>query len=186
MKKKKLAPVYEFSLVIDGVPHLTRRVEDALFEAGCDDATLSVRRGHLYAEFARAASSMKDAILSAIRDIRSSGIGASVLCVDECNVVTQAEIARRIHRTRQMINQYISGERGPGNFPAPEHRLADGSPLWFWSSVSAWLADNGIIPPEESLNAQIVAAINTSLEQTRQKKRNPGLIKEIAKGLSAA
>jgi hypothetical protein len=186
MKNKKPEEVYDFSLVIDGLSELTRKAEDALFEAGCDDATLSIRRGHLYAEFSRTAPSMKDAILSAIRDIRKARIGASVLCVDECNLVTQAEIARRISRTRQMVNQYISGQRGPGDFPAPEHHLADGAPLWLWSSVSAWLADNKIIRPEDSLNAQVVAAINTSLEQARQKKRNPSLVKEISRELNAA
>ena len=186
MKSKKTSNVHDFSLVIDGVSELTCKVEDALFEAGCDDATLSMRYGHLYAEFSRSARSMKDAILSAIRDIRKAGIGASVLCVDECNLVTQSEIARRIHRTRQMVNQYITGRRGPGSFPAPEHHLADGAPLWLWSSVSAWLAENHIIRPDEYLSAQVIAAINTSLEQARQKKRNPALIKEISRELSAA
>jgi hypothetical protein len=186
MKTKKTERDYDFSLVINGVSELTGKVEDAFFEAGCDDATLSIRRGHLYAEFSRNAPSMKDAILSAIRDIRRAKIGASVLCVDECNLVTQAEIARRIKRTRQMVNQYISGDRGPGDFPAPEHHLGDGAPLWRWSSVSAWLADNDIIRREDNLNAEVVAAVNTSLEHARQKQRNPELVKEISEKLNAA
>ena len=61
---------FDFALVIDCVPELTPAVEDAFFEAGCDDATLSIRYGRLYAEFSRSAPALKDAILSAIRDSR--------------------------------------------------------------------------------------------------------------------
>lgn len=70
---------YDFALVIDGVPELTPKVEDALFEAGCDDATFSIQHGHLYAKFSREAVSLKDAILSASGDVRRAGIGADVI-----------------------------------------------------------------------------------------------------------
>ncbi|MGD0771131.1 MAG: helix-turn-helix transcriptional regulator [Tepidisphaeraceae bacterium] len=177
---------YDFSLVIDGVCELTTEVENALFEAGCDDATFSIQYGHLYAEFSREAGSLKDAILSAIKDVRRAGVGAAVICVDESNLVTQAEIARRIRRSRQMVSQYISGQRGPGNFPPPECHLSEGAPLWTWCAVSQWLAENDIIRREESWNAEVVAAINNSLEAARQQARNPGLVKEIAKKVKAA
>ncbi len=69
---------YDFALILTGVHELTAEVEDALFEAGCDDSTLSVQYGCIYMEFSRTATSLKDAILSAIRDVRKANIGAEV------------------------------------------------------------------------------------------------------------
>jgi transcriptional regulator with XRE-family HTH domain len=171
---------YDFALVLNGVPELTTEVENALFSAGCDDATFSIQYGHLYAEFSRVESSLQDAILSAIHDVQTARIGAEVLRVDECNLVTQAEIARRIGRSRQMVFQYISGQRGPGNFPPPECHLSEKAPLWAWCAVSYWLAQNNIIRPEESWNAEVVAAINNYLEAARQQERYPDLVRQIA------
>jgi hypothetical protein len=173
---------YDFSLVIGGIPELTTEIEDKLFEAGCDDATLSIQHGHLYAEFSRQAESLKDAILSAIRDVAKAKVGAQILCVDKCDLVIQSEIARRINRSRQLVGQYISGERGPGNFPPPEFQLDDKAPLWRWSDVSKWLADIDVIRKEESLNAEVVALINNALEMQRLKARNPQLVQEISSG----
>jgi hypothetical protein len=175
---------FDFALVFSGVPELTEQVEFALFEAGCDDATMSIQYGLLYMEFSRKAQSIEDAILSAIQDVRDAGIGAEVMRVDECNLVTQAEIARRIDRTRQMVAQYINGTRGPGGFPPPEFYLSEGTPLWAWCAVSYWFVENNILRPEEGWNAEVVHAINTALEVERQSKRNPQLVSEIARELN--
>lgn len=174
---------YDFALIISGVGDLTPTAEDALFTAGCDDATLSIRYGLLYAEFTRTAGSLKDAIVSAIRAVRKAGIGAEVLRVDECNLVTASDIARRIGRSRQLIHQYITGQRGPGTFPPPECHLADHKPLWAWCAVSHWLAQNNLLRPEESWNAEVIAAINTTLESARQRERHPELVSEVSREL---
>lgn len=175
---------YDFALILDGVRELTTDVEDALFEAGCDDATLSVQYGCICMEFARSALTLKDAILSAIRDVRKANIGAVVLRVDECDLVTPAEIARRTERSRQNIHQFITGQRGPGGFPAPECNLTEGQPLWTWCSVSYWLCQNDMIRPEELQEAQVVAAINNALEAAHQRGRNPDLVEEVTRELA--
>lgn len=174
---------YDFALIADGVDQLTPHVEDALFNAGCDDATLSVQYGRLYIEFSRSAKSLKDAILSAIHDVRKASVGANVLRVDECDLVTPSEIARRIGRSRQLVFQYINAQRGPGGFPPPECQLAEGAPLWAWCAVSYWLAQNDMIRPEEGWNAEVVSAINNWLETARQRQRNPQLVDEISRDL---
>lgn len=176
---------YDFALIVSGVPELSPRVEDALFASGCDDATLSFQYGRLYIEFSRTARSLKDAILSAIHDVRNADVGAEVLRVDDCDLVTPAEIARRIKRSRQLVFQYVNGQRGPGGFPPPECHLAEGAPLWAWCAVSRWLADHDIIRPEEGWNAEVVAAINNWLESARHRERNPQLVKEISRDLQA-
>ncbi len=73
---------HDFALIVDGVGSLTTDVEDALFNAGCDNATLSIQYGLLYMEFSRRARSLRDAIVSAIHDVRKAGIGAEVLRVE--------------------------------------------------------------------------------------------------------
>jgi hypothetical protein len=158
---------YDFALIVAGVPEITDAVADALYNAGCDDATLSIQHGLLYVEFSRLAASIHDAVISAIRDVLRAGIGASVLRVDECNFVTAADIARKIGRSRQLVHQYMTGERGPGSFPPPECHLSARAPLWAWCAVSQWLADNNLIRPEASRNAAVVEAINSTLERQR-------------------
>jgi len=172
---------YDFTLVIDGVTDLTSQIEDALFDAGCDDATFSVQYGRLCADFSRRAKSLEDAILSAMRDIDKAKVNAVVVRVDECDLVTQADIARRINRTRQQVCQFIQGSRGPGHFPPPDCHLSEGKPLWRWCAVSYWLAQNNIIRPEEQWNAQVVSTINNLLELSQQCKDNPELVSEIRK-----
>ena len=175
---------HDFALIVGGVEALPQHVEDALFNAGCDDATLSIQYGLLYMEFSRSAPSLEDAIIGAINDVRNAGIGAEVLRVDECDLVTPSEIARRIGRTRQLIHQYMNGTRGPGGFPPPECHLTDNAPLWAWCAVSYWLVQNDLLRPEEGWNAEVVEAINNFLESERQRQRYPELVDEIARGLT--
>lgn len=184
-KSKEVRREFDFALVSGGVAELSPATADALFEAGCDDATISLRHGLLYAEFSRAGRSLKDAILSAIRDLRDADVGADVLRVDECDLVTPAEIARRINRSRQLVSQYINGQRGGGDFPPPECKLDEDSPLWSWCSVARWLADRGLLQAHETSRAETVAAINSSLEAARWHKRQPRLFKDIAAGLAS-
>jgi hypothetical protein len=144
---------------------------------------LSFRYGLLYLEFSRAAKSLKEAIISAISDVRKSGIGAQVLRVDECDLVTPSEIARRIGRSRQLVQQYICGKRGPGGFPPPECHLTDHAPLWASWAVSYWLVQNNLLRPEVGWNAEVVEAINSFLDRERQRRRHPKLLEEIQQGL---
>jgi hypothetical protein len=153
---------FDFVLILTRMTALTREAEDALFEAGCDDATICVRYGAVYLNFARTAPTLKHAILSAIRDVRKANIGAEVRRVGVCDF-TQAEIARRIDRSRQAVHQYITGERGPGGFPAPVCYIAAG-PLWFWCEVAQWLWQNDMITDQERRDALFLALINDVLD----------------------
>jgi hypothetical protein len=164
---------------LDGITALTREAEDGLFEAGCDDATLSVRFGRVYLTFSRTAGTLKDAILSAVRDVKKAGIGAEVRRIDICDLVTQADIARRINRSRQLVHQYITGVRGPGGFPPPICHVADESPLWMWCEVAYWLHQNDMITEDALREAQLVAVINNVLELQHQRKLDPKLAQEV-------
>jgi hypothetical protein len=166
---------YDFTLVLTGITELTPEVENALFEAGCDDATLSRRFGRQYLTFSRNAPTLKEAILSAIHDVRRS----EVLRVDSCDLVNQSEIARRIGRSRQLVHQYLSGERGPGGFPPPVCHISDDAPLWMWCEVAYWLWQNDMMKEEALREARLVAVINDLLDLQHQKHLDPQLIEEI-------
>ncbi len=170
---------HDFTLILTGISDLTPEVVDALYEAGCDDGTLAMRSGRPYITFSRIAPSLKNAILSAIGNVRKAGVGADVLRVDYCNLVTQADIARKIGRSRQLVHQYITGERGPGGFPPPACGITDDAPLWYWCEVAYWLCENNFAKPEFLRDAEEVEVINNVLDMQRQKLNNPGLIKEI-------
>jgi hypothetical protein len=177
-------PEHDFVLLLAGVTELTPELQNALFEAGCDDATLSERSGRIFLTFTRSAQTLKEAILSAIRDIGRANVGARVLRVDDCSLVTQADIARKIGRTRSLINQYISGARGPGRFPAPVRGLADDTPVWQWWEVADWLQQNDMIGEKAVREAQDTAMINLVLEVTHQEQLNPEFFRELYTALS--
>jgi hypothetical protein len=177
---------HDFVLVLTGIKVLNRQVEDALFEAGCDDATISLRFGAIYLTFSRVAPTLKEAILSAVRDVRRAQIGADVLRVDDCNLVTQAEIARRIGRSRQLVNQYITSQRGPGAFPPPVGHITEGNPLWLWCDVAYWLRRHNMIKEDVFTKAQLVDTINRILDFHHQLTLAPALTHELLGHLTAS
>lgn len=176
---------HDFVLVLNGITGLGPAVEDALLEAGCDDATASLRSGRVYLTFSRLSTSLKDAILSAIHDVRRAKIGADVLRVDYCNLVTQSDIARKIGRSRQLVHQYINGSRGPGGFPPPVCEICDESPLWYWCEVANWLWENSMIKESVLRDAEEVDVINSVLEMEHQRKTRPGLTEEVVRAVQS-
>jgi hypothetical protein len=177
---------HEFTLVLSGIDDFNANTMNALFEAGCDDATPSLRFGRVHLAFARTAKTMREAIISAIRDVYRSGIGAGVARIDECNLVTQAEIGRRSGRSRQVINQYIKGQRGPGKFPKPACEITEGVSLWLWCEVAYWLRQNGMIPEEDSNDAQDINTLNVILEFLSQERQDPDFFNEVIRLISPA
>jgi hypothetical protein len=165
---------YEFALVLEGLGDLTDEVMDRLFEAGCGDATFSLRYGRVFAEFGRAAGSYAEALFSAIRDVRRAEVGAELLRVNECDLVTAADIARRIDRSRQLVSQYIKGERGPGGFPAPECWISEEQPLWAWCAVSYWLVENQLARAEVYEEARLAWVVNEWLAGKRMRAEEGG------------
>ena len=69
---------YNFILVLSGIHAPTEDVEDGLFEAGCDDSTLSFRNNIAYLEFDREAHSFQEAVQSAIEQVESLDLGVRV------------------------------------------------------------------------------------------------------------
>jgi hypothetical protein len=174
---------FDFALVLTGPVEMTPEVQDALFEAGCDDATLSVRSGRAYLTFSRRGHALKGAILSAINDVRKANLGVDVLRVDDWNQVTQADIARRIGRTRQMVNQYVTGVRGPGSFPKPAYNISEGPPRWDWCEVADWLRQNNMISRDQAEETHEIALVNEMLNLQKSGFVAPELYDELMRSL---
>lgn len=166
----KLVKTYQFTLVLKNVNEKTNDLEDSFFEAGCDDALINYRNGAVYLEFDREASSLEEAVISAIKDIQTSSVDAEVVSVAPENFVTESEIAKRLNKSRQTVSLWIKGQRR-NSFPFPVMRLTEKSPLWKWNEVCAWLYENKLVDKELVDNAQFFANINAALEERDSKAR---------------
>lgn len=156
---------YQFTLVLDGVDEKTSNLEDALFEAGCDDALINYKNGTVYLDFDRDDKSLEHAIISAIRSVESCGIGATIVSVAPEHLVTLSDIAERVSLSRQAVSLLALGERGDGNFPKPILKIANKSPLWRWSSVAEWFYSQRTIKNHEIVDfAHIIEDINSALD----------------------
>ena len=168
---------YDFTLVLKGVAELTTDLEDKVFEAGCDDATIGMRSGRVFLTFARSAASMKDAIVGAICDVKKAGF--NVARVAGYELTTQSEIARKTQRSRQQVHQWTTGERGPGGFPPPVCQITDGHPLWRWCDVASWLYQNNMVKHEVLVEAEEAEAVNIVLAYFGRSRSEPDLFQGI-------
>ncbi|HZA29204.1 MAG TPA: hypothetical protein VE735_06405 [Gammaproteobacteria bacterium] len=64
---------YEFTLILSGPLELTEEIADELFTAGCDDGTPGTCDSVFSIDFHRDASSLEEAIRSAIANVKSAG-----------------------------------------------------------------------------------------------------------------
>jgi hypothetical protein len=154
--------IHSFELIFDVDDEFTDLVYDQLHDAGCDDAVFVTRSGRHFAEFDRLSESFARAVLSAIADLESvDGVRATRVEFDE--LVTATAIAERIGRSRQNVNQLISGTRGPGSFPAAAPWV-EGAKLYEWPAVAHWINERlpGVELPA-SEEAEFVTAINGAL-----------------------
>jgi hypothetical protein len=127
---------YEFAL------RLNREVADdeldALYEVGCGDAGIETGPLGAVADFDREASSLAQAIASAVRDIEKvPGLRAVGVRCD--TMVNLQGIAQRAGVTREAVRLWATGKRGPGGFPRPTLISAGGEQIWDWLEVENWL-----------------------------------------------
>ncbi|MFU8862207.1 MAG: hypothetical protein ACNA8K_17510 [Cyclonatronaceae bacterium] len=167
---------YEFTLVLDSSGGVSDKLEDALFEAGCDDALLSFRNGIAFLDFDREADNLEKAVISAIHQVEQTGLPLSVKRVEPSDFVTSAEMARRLHRSKQSVQQIISGGRGDGSFPLPIAGVTAKTMLWSWQEVVGWFLDKNKLADKSIYeNATSLKQLNESLDA----RNNEAQIKSI-------
>ncbi len=153
---------HQFTLIVNGPDLQDETVINALFEAGCDDATIGRADGIQYVDFDREAAGFEEAILSAVTDIESID-GVEVVRIADAGLVSMADIATRTGRTRESVRLLVTGARGPGGFPPPVTDPRGRYRLWHWSDVAHWLTT--YLGEESSAQEDaIVSVINAGLE----------------------
>jgi len=171
---------FEFELVATGA--LDDAAIDALYEAGCGDATFGDRDGVVSAMFSRDANDLTAAVMSAIAAVEGVLGPGAVMRVAPDELVWAAEIAQRLGRTRQSVRMLIDGQRGPGGFPKPAASVTR-NPLWRWSEVADWFEryeNRSVADPERSA---VIGAINGALEARRNLRA--GQDRELTKAVKA-
>lgn len=153
---------YQFTLIVEGPDLQSDELVEAVFEAGCDDALIGVSDGIQYADFDREASSLEEAILTALADIEKVR-GAVVARIADAGLVSMADVAERTGRTRESVRLLVSGRRGPGGFPPPVTDPRGRYRLWRWAEVERWFT----VGPGEyhgGGDPDVEAIINAGLE----------------------
>ncbi|MGH8923613.1 MAG: hypothetical protein ACRDWA_03065 [Acidimicrobiia bacterium] len=134
-------PVYEFTLIVEGPDLQEEGPLDALFDAGFDDATIGRVGTIQFLEFDREAESFAEAVLSTTVSLESAIPGVRVGHLEPDDLLTISEISDRVGRTRESVRLLISGERGPGGFPAPATHFRSRQRMWRWQEVAIWFAE---------------------------------------------
>lgn len=156
-----------FTLLVEGADLLTDESLDALFMAGCDDATFGVRGSVHYADFDRESTTFAEAIVSAIRDIQRAIPDARVVRIEPDEFVSLSAIARRTGRSRESIRLLAEGLRGPGGFPTPERWVDARTTVWHWTEVAEWFENRLGERVARGDETHAVAALNGLLEARR-------------------
>ncbi|HEY3323532.1 MAG TPA: hypothetical protein VGP72_23970 [Planctomycetota bacterium] len=149
---------FSFALILAELDTFTLDQADALFEAGCDDCSPSVSAGVVVLEFDREADSPRQAIDSAIRQVRE--LGWRIERIEPDDLVTQSEIAKRLNRSRESVRQLVHGERQDGSFPRPVAAVTSTSPLWSWLEVTRWCVARNICSPSALEMAKTIKLVN--------------------------
>lgn len=165
--------LFDFTLLITGPDLQSDTNLDALFEAGCDDATFGNRDRIQYADFHRAAPHLAEAIAGAIQAVETAVPGAMVLRVEPDELVSLTKIAERTSRTRESIRLLAEGSRGPGGFPNPLSWVDAKSKVWRWSDVAEWFETRLGEPLALTEDAETIATFNGLLEARLHSRRLP-------------
>jgi transcriptional regulator with XRE-family HTH domain len=132
---------FEFQIFCSGMDTSDDSFLDALYEAGCDDATVFFKDGYVCLDFSRQAESAERAVLSAISDIYQSGLTGEVVRVEPEDLASLSEIAQRVGVTRSSLQKYARGESRVGqDFPRPvQGILASRRELFSTFEVMQWM-----------------------------------------------
>lgn len=128
---------------------IAKDYDDALFGSSDDEFEL---------DFEIEAGSMEKAIKKALRYI--SPLDVIVKRVTPDSYVTQSEIARRIHISKQGVQKMINSK---SDFPSPNFHIR-GSSVWAWPRVAKWCCDNGKLSPDDVKEAKDVYSFNRDFE----------------------
>ncbi|MBI3374580.1 MAG: DNA-binding protein [Betaproteobacteria bacterium] len=137
---------------------------DALYEAGCDDATVGIgQSGRIALNFTRQAASALEAVSSAIADVRKAVPNAKLIEATP-DLVGLTDIAEILGCSRQNIRKLVVGHRSL--FPSPIHEGS--AAIWHLSKVLQWFKAKGNYAIEDSLIEVSKAAMQVNIARQMQ------------------
>jgi hypothetical protein len=139
---------------------LYEKVDDASLMGPDDD-------GSFLLEFDRKASGLPRALTSAIKELLKVVPDAQVLRVEEDDLATMADMAKRAGRSPESVRLLVNGKRGPGGFPPAAGRLDARTKVWRWSDVGEWFAEALGEPLADTQDSAFIQAFNDALELRR-------------------
>ncbi len=83
---------HNFTLVLAGVAEITPELANSLYAATHGDIELNLRDGVVFLEFARKRETLREAVISAIREVEEAAKGVRVLRVESETANTIAKI----------------------------------------------------------------------------------------------
>jgi predicted DNA-binding transcriptional regulator AlpA len=132
---------------------------ERLGEAGCDDALIGTGLpGRIALEFAREARSVKEAIISALRDVKKAIPSAELIEVTP-DFVGLTDVAELVGVSRQNMRKLMLTHAA--TFPAPVHEGS--ASVWHLVHVLKWLADRGDYSIKKQLLGVAAMAMQVNL-----------------------
>ncbi|KAF0208145.1 MAG: DNA-binding protein [Actinomycetota bacterium] len=159
--------VFDFDLTFR-LPDATADPEiyvEALGESGCTDALVGIGRiGMIGLDFSREASSAREAVLSAIEDVKAA-IPDAELVEAKPDLVGLTEVAEILGFSRQYMRKVALGSTPA--FPAPTHQ---GNPsMWHLAPVLEWLITSRRYAVDQTLVdlARLNMHLNIAIDEIR-------------------
>lgn len=161
---------HEFTILVKSIGDAQEKYADKLYSI-CGDAMLGRQGGSDFIDFVRKAPKFEEAVTSALQDVRKAGMTPIRIKLDE--YVNASDIARRMERSRQSVNQLIRGERGPSGFPPPAHVSSGNIASYAWTDVINWLNEHNFdtqLSPSQMEVFTTTSTVNAILQLQRNVK----------------
>ncbi|WP_353572839.1 DNA-binding protein [Candidatus Albibeggiatoa sp. nov. BB20] len=136
-----------------------------LYENNCDDALIGVgQQGRIALDFIREAENALDAVMSAVKDVKTV-IPHAQLIEATPDIVGATDIASVLGVSRQNIRKLTVTHKA--TFPTPIHE--EKSTFWHLASVLSWFKEKQNYPFDESLFD--IATVNMQLNIAKEAQK---------------
>jgi predicted DNA-binding transcriptional regulator AlpA len=157
----------KFKIGADGTD--SKQLVERLGESGCDDAAIGIGQpGRIALDFTREARSVKDAIISALRDVKTAIPEAELIEVTP-DFVGLTDVAELVGVSRQNMRKLMLAH--PTTFPAPVHEGS--ASVWHLAHILQWLAERGDYSIEKPLLDVATMAMQINLAKEAQGMDGP-------------